>query len=121
MSTGSIALEKVNRSGGVGGWMRSLYQMLANRRKFERAPMSGTVRTATPGYAMDVMYACACVDISPRGMAIDSPEPLLPDMVVPIQAEDSRRFARVCYCMDRGIGYRIGLEFIAGNGKRANV
>ena len=120
MSTESIAVEKAHGSGGVGGWMRSLYQVLANRRKFERVPMSGTLRTVTPGSAMDVMHACACVNISPRGMAIDSPEPLLPDMVVPIQAADSRRFARVCYCMDRGTGYRIGLEFVAGNGKRAN-
>ena len=123
MSTESIAVGKANGSGGVGGWMRSLYQVLANRRKFERVPISGTVRTVTPGSAMDVMHVCSCVDISPRGMAIDSPEPLALDVVVPIQAEGegSRRFARVCYCLDRGIGYRIGLEFIAGNGKRANV
>jgi len=123
MSLGSIAGEKANGSGGLGGWMRSLYQVLANRRKFERVPISGTVRTTvTPGSAMDMMHVCSCVDISPRGMAIDSPEPLALDMVVPIQAEGegSRRFARVCYCLDRGIGYRIGLEFIPGNGKRAN-
>ena len=92
-----------------------MYQVLSNRRKFERVPMSGTVRTVTSGSTEAVMHACSCVNISPRGMAIDSPEPLAPDMIVPILADGqgSKRFARVRYCQDRGRGYRIGLEFVA--------
>ena len=91
--------------------MRSMYQMLANRRKFERVRISGTVRTVAPGSTAP--HVCTCVDISPRGMAIDSPEPLARDMDVPILSEGIKRFARVRYCQDRGQGYRIGLEFVA--------
>ena len=46
----------------------SLYQRLANRRKFERLPLSGAITAKCSGYCTEKTYACACVDISPRGI-----------------------------------------------------
>jgi hypothetical protein len=106
---------KTNPVGILVRCARSFYQLLGNRRKFERVPMSGTIRLISKGYAVDNTYVCTCRDISPRGIAVDCPELLSPNLVVTIQSEQygPSRLARVCHCQQQGDVFRIGLEFIA--------
>jgi hypothetical protein len=90
---------------------RSFYQLVSNRRKFERTPFSGTLRLAVNEYAFETV--CTCVDISLRGMGVTSPEQMLTDLIVHVNSDNSiRRLARVRYCQQSGTGFRIGLEFI---------
>jgi hypothetical protein len=68
----------------------------------------------TSGHAVVTTCVCACLDISPRGIGIDSPEAMTPGEVVALHsdAQGPRRLARVRHCRQRGGSYRIGLEFI---------
>lgn len=95
---------------------RSFYHLLANRRRYERMPIAGDVRVTYPIHS--VVYSCSCVDISPCGMAIDCPGPMSLGVVITlhVQEQSLSRLARVCYCREHGSAYRIGLEFIAGDG-----
>jgi hypothetical protein len=97
---------------------RSFYNLLANRRRYERLPITGDVRVTYPSHA--VVHRCSCVDISRCGMAIDCPESMSPGAVVALQPQDESlsRLARVCYCREHGTAYRIGLEFVAGEGSK---
>jgi hypothetical protein len=99
---------------GVARCARSFYELLGNRRKFERMPTSGTVFVTCNGSVVDTTQVASCVDISPRGMAVDCSEPLAKDWFVQLHSEDhgTRLPARVCYCIQRSNQYRIGLEFI---------
>jgi hypothetical protein len=101
--------------GGLARYARSFYELLGNRRKFERTPLSGTIFVTCKGSVVDTMHVASCVDISPRGIAIDCPELLTKDWVVRLHSENHgpRRLARVCYSIQRGDHYRVGLEFIA--------
>jgi hypothetical protein len=104
---------KTNSAGIVSRYARSFYLLLSNRRKFERLPMSGTVRATWGGYAVSNSHVCSCVDASPRGMGIDCPSSVDPETVIALHTDEStaKRQARVCYCQQRGDVYRIGLEF----------
>ena len=99
---------------GVARYARSFYELLGNRRKFERTPMSGTIFVTCHGSVVDATQSASCVDISPRGIAIDCSELLTKDWIVQLHSENRgpRRLARVRYCIQRGDRYRVGLEFI---------
>lgn len=101
--------------GGVVRCARSFYQLLGNRRKFERAPVSGTIFLTTKGTVIDTTRICSCADISPRGMGVDCPESLPVDSFVFVHSEEEgpRRLARVRHAQPRGTSHRIGLEFVA--------
>jgi hypothetical protein len=117
MNDMNLGIGRVLRTGATGAaaqYARSIYLLLANRRKYERTPISGTVQVIRPGYDVESVYVSSCVDISPRGMAIDCPESILPDTLVMLQVEHgTRRLARVRYCCRRDAVCRIGLEFMA--------
>src|SRR5688572_25396536 len=70
---------------------------------------------ATYGSAVPITQTCSCVDMSPRGIAIDSPEPIEPNTFVALRSDerDPKRWARVRYCRPHDVVHRIGLEFIA--------
>jgi hypothetical protein len=95
-------------------YARSFYELLGNRRKFERRPMSGTVFITCKGSVLDNTQVASCVGVSPRGMAVDCPESLPNDRVVQLHSEDHgpRLLARVRYCIQRCDHYRVGLEFV---------
>jgi hypothetical protein len=101
--------------GGLARYARTFYNLLGNRRKFERIPISGSILVTGKGYVVDTTYLSSCVDISPRGIGIEYPEALAVDGIVQVHSEDygPRRLARVRYCIQRGDRYRVGLEFIA--------
>ena len=111
---------KLNPIGTAAQYARSFYNLLANRRRYDRTPISGTVRLSCPGSPFETV--CSCVDISPRGMAIDSPEPLLPGAIIVLHTDvqSQRRVAQVCYCQERGNVYRTGLEFMASDATRGS-
>lgn len=102
-------------AGGLARYARSFYELLGNRRKFERTPMSGTVFVTCKGSVLDTTQVSACLDISPGGIAIECPELLTKDRVVQLHSQDygPRRLARVRYCIQLGDHYRVGLEFVA--------
>jgi len=93
---------------------RSFYELLGNRRKFERAPLTGTVFLSSKGLVMDTTHVASCVNVSLHGMAVDSPESLPADAFVEVHSDNygPRRRARVRHCTQRGQVYRIGLEFV---------
>jgi hypothetical protein len=113
----NLAIGRVLKTGAAGAaaqYARSFYLLLGNRRKYERTPISGTVRVICPGYDVESVYVSSCVDISPRGMAIDCPEQIAPDTFVTLQVEHgTKRLARVAYCRQSDTACRIGLEFTA--------
>jgi len=100
---------------GIVRYARKLYELLGNRRKFERVPMSGTVFVVCKGSVVDTTHTCACVDISLRGIGLDCPEPVIVDAFVQLHSDDhgTWRLARVRHCALRGSRYRVGLEFAA--------
>jgi hypothetical protein len=100
---------------GLARYAQSFYELIGNRRKFERTPISGTIFVTCNGSVVDTTQSASCVDISPRGIAIDCSELLTKDWIVQLYSESRgpRRLARVCYCIQRGDRYRVGLEFIA--------
>jgi hypothetical protein len=101
--------------GGLVRYARSFYELLGNRRKAPRVPTSGNIFATVQGIVADTTYACLCVDISARGMAIDSREPLTVDTTVRLHSDvqGPRRLASVRYCQERNGAYRVGLEFIS--------
>jgi hypothetical protein len=76
--------------------------------------MSGTVFITCKGSVVDNTQVASCVDVSPRGMAVDCSEALTNDRVVQLHSEDHgpRLLARVRYCIQRSDQYRVGLEFV---------
>lgn len=78
--------------------------------------MSGVIFVTTKGYAIDTTRLCSLVDISPRGIGIDCPEPLAIDTFVQVHSDDNapRRHARVRHCHELGDVYRVGLQIVAG-------
>ena len=114
MKPSEEAAPRSNHTGVFVRYVQSLYQILRNRRNFERVPVTGTI-LATYGRVVPITQTCSCVDMSPRGIAIDSPEPIEPNMFVALQSDerDPKRWARVRYCRPHDVVHRIGLEFIA--------
>ena len=76
--------------------------------------MLGTIFITHKGLAIDVTHVCSCVNISPRGIGIDCPEPLPIDVFLQVGSEEQAppRMARVRYCQQRGAVYRVGLQFV---------
>jgi len=118
MNAMNLAVSKVLQVRPIGvaaQYARSFYDLVTNRRKYDRTPISGSVRVTCSSYGVEAVHACSCENISLGGMAVDCPDRIAPDTVVGVQAEDGpRRQARVCYCQALGTMYRIGLEFTAG-------
>ena len=99
---------------------RFFYEVLGNRRRFPRSLLSGSIQVKCGGYIVETVYTCACIDFSPRGMGIQSPESLPVGALVILYSDEQgpRRFARVRYCI-RGLDtYRVGLEFAGSAGGR---
>jgi hypothetical protein len=101
--------------GGLVRYARSFYQLLGNRRKSERTPMSGTVFITCKGTVLDTTHVSSCLDISRHGIGIECAEPLTVEGFVQVSTEEHgpHRLARVRYCVPRGDRFRAGLMFIA--------
>jgi hypothetical protein len=101
--------------GGIVRCARSIYELLGNRRKSARLPTSGNIFVTFQGLVADTTYGCLCVDVSPKGIAIDSVEPMTVDATVQLHTgvHGARRLAAVRYCLERNGSYRVGLEFIS--------
>lgn len=108
------ALLKRSAFSRLRDYARSYYELLGNRRKFQRAPMTGAILVTAKGSVIDSTYEFSCVDISPRGIGVEGVEALTLNAFVQIHSgEDGpRRLARVRYCVPRDGRYRVGLEFI---------
>jgi hypothetical protein len=104
-----------NPVSGVVRYARSFYELIGNRRKYERVAMSGPIVVTCKGAVVDTTHIASCLDISPRGMAVECPEPLTVNAFVQLQSEahGPRRTAQVRYCIPREDRYRAGLEFVA--------
>lgn len=100
--------------GGLVRYARAFYQLLGNRRKSERAPLSGAIWVASKGTVVDTTLLSSCLNISPRGIGIEVPEALAVNAFVQVYSEEhgKRRLARVRYCIAREDRYRAGLEFV---------
>ena len=99
--------------GGLLRFSRLFYELLGNRRRFPRSLLSGTIQVKCRGYALETVYTCAYINVSPRGIGIEAPEPLKVGSFVMLYSDEHgpRRLARVRHCV-RGLDtYRVGLEF----------
>jgi hypothetical protein len=103
-----------NPAGGLARYARRFYELLGNRRKSHRMPVSGTILATCKGCAVDTTHTCACVNVSPNGIAIDAPEELAVGSFVTLasQSYGPRRLARVRHCAKGPEGYRVGLQFV---------
>jgi hypothetical protein len=112
----ALAVEKPYVKDKLVRYGRSFYYLLANRRKFDRHPVSGKIMaTCKDKYGQLITHVCTCVDLSLRGIAIDAPELLPAEMDVHLDSDelDFRHFGRVRYCSQHGSEFRVGLEFTA--------
>jgi hypothetical protein len=75
-------------------------------------PLAGPVVLRFSNAVVEQTEYCSCVDISPRGIGLNSPAPIDPDCIVELDAHGQTRFARVRYCRPDGSNYRIGLELL---------
>jgi hypothetical protein len=66
---------------------RSLYYLFGNRRKFDRMPISGTIRVVVKSFSLVTTHVCSCVDISPRGIGLDCPELIALETVVQLTSD----------------------------------
>jgi PilZ domain-containing protein len=91
---------------------RSIYELLGNRRRFDRTPFAGTVLLTWRTSVVERTEYCSSVDLSPRGIGIECQEPLRLESIVELLSGGAKRLARVRYCRAIAGGYRIGLEFL---------
>jgi hypothetical protein len=82
--------------GGIVRYARSFYELLGNRRKAARLPTSGNIFATIQGIVADTTYSCLCIDISPKGIAIHSLEPITVGSTVRLHSDvqGPRRLAR---------------------------
>jgi hypothetical protein len=116
MTDMGIICDRRSAKSAVFQYCRSFYQLLANRRKLDRLPLSGTiVLTYQDGYAQPTVLSCSCTDISRQGMGLASSELVPVGITVQLQLDEGgfSRFARICYCLHCGPVFRVGLEFSA--------
>ena len=101
-------------AGGLVRYARRLYEILGNRRRSPRLPITGTILATCKAYLVETRYTCACVNISPGGIAIDSPEQMTVGAFVSLNSHGygPRRLARVRHCVERPDAYRVGLQFV---------
>jgi len=61
-----------------------------------------------------VTYECQIVDVSEKGIGIESPHPVLQDADAHLQfmGDSLTSFACVRYCQERDSVYRLGLFFV---------
>ena len=98
----------------VRGKLQSLYQLLSNRRRFDRQPIQGAMAlNCRNKYGDHVTTICSCTDISARGLGVQSPEPVIPnaDAYITCEAHGLKGFAYIRYCVPRAGGHAVGLEF----------
>ena len=98
------------------GRARSLYQLLGNRRKSERPGLASEITVSCKdAYGHLTKSVCSCVDVSLRGIALDSAEMIPRNTYVLLRSDplNLNHFAIVRYCNLHGDLFRIGLEFTA--------
>jgi len=98
------------------GRARSLYQLLGNRRKSERPGLASEITVSCKdAYGHLTKSVCSCVDVSLRGIALDSPEMIPTNSYVLLRSDplSLNHFGVVRYCNLHGDLFRIGLEFTA--------
>ena len=98
-------------AGDLQRYVRLLSRMTGNRRGPRRLPVFGTIYVKGSSYAIE--YTCACFDISPRGIGIESAGPMTVGSFVTVYAGERgpRRLACVRYCHRAPETFRVGLEF----------
>ena len=101
---------------GIQQYARSIYQFLANRRKFDRQPIQGAVSLNTRDrYGQITTQIGTCMDVSMSGIAVLCQEPLVPnaDAYFHSEANSIQGFGLIRYCKPENGGYRVGLELKA--------
>ncbi len=100
---------------GLVRYARSFYQLLGNRRKFERVPMSGPVWVTSKGAVIDTTLQASCCNVSTRGIGLECLEALTVNAFVQVHSDEygPKKLARVRYCIPHEDRYRAGVEFIA--------
>jgi hypothetical protein len=100
--------------GRIQNCARSMYLLLSNRRKFDRQPIQAPICVNTKNkYGQIATVVCTCVDISARGLAVESNEPIVAnaDAYVQCDTHGLKGFAFIRYCRLEAGRYRIGMEF----------
>ncbi len=98
----------------ISRYGQAVYHLLGNRRKFERQTLAGPINvTYLDKYEQLVTYQCSCVNISPRGLAIESPVWITPNADVYVYSEtlNLKTFACVRQCRPQEASYIIGMRF----------
>lgn len=95
-------------------YSRSVYTLLGERRKASRVDFSCQVTVSCKNrYGSLTTHICSCVNISDRGIALESPEPIPTncDVYIHSEMESLRRFARVRWCARKGDRVLLGCVF----------
>jgi c-di-GMP-binding flagellar brake protein YcgR len=81
---------------------RSFYSLLGERRKSLRTDFDCSVTvTCKNRYGQLQTHVCKCLNISDKGMGIESPEPVEEHSEIYVHSEthNLKKFARVQYCL----------------------
>jgi len=95
-------------------YSRSLYTLLGERRKTERVEFHCAVAVSCKNrYGSLTTNVCNCLNLSDRGIGLESPEPIPVSCDVYIHSEthNLKRFGRVRWCVQRGDRFFFGCSF----------
>ena len=93
---------------------RSIYTLFGDRRKRERIPFDCPVTVSCKDrYGQINSHQGTCINVSERGMAIETAEAIMPNTDIYIHSEthNLKKFARVSYCVPKGERSLIGCRF----------
>ena len=93
---------------------RSFYTLLGERRKSERFEFNCRLTVSCKNrYGQLTTHQCTCLNISDKGMGIETPEPIAMDSDIYIHSEthNLKRFGRVHYCQQKGGRVYVGCSF----------
>jgi hypothetical protein len=95
-------------------YSRHFYTLLGDRRKAERLDFNCKVTVSCKNrYGSLTTHVCNCLNLSDRGIGLESPEPIPTNCDVYIHSEthNMRRFGLVRWCVQSGDRFFVGCSF----------
>jgi hypothetical protein len=105
---GSMIAEKIRT------YSRNIYTLFGERRKVDRISFNCPATISCKDrYGQITSHNGACLNVSERGMALDVPEAIMPNVDIYIHSEthNLKKFAKVRFCIPKNDRFVIGCRF----------
>ena len=93
---------------------RSFYTLLGERRKAERVEFTCRLAVSCKNrYGSLTTHVCSCLNLSDRGIGLESPEPIPvgSDCYIHSETHSLKRFGKVRWCVQKGDRVLLGCAF----------